>query len=157
MKSPIFLLLAVMLATPLAAMAAAESHDHGSAPGKMVLNAGKKWATDEPLRQGMDAIKLSAAATLPLAHSGKAGNADYDAFAKEVTAQIGTIVQQCKLEPKADAQLHIVVGDIMAGVEMAEGKKGTKRAFGVVKVVQALNTYGKYFDHPKWTPLALPH
>lgn len=157
MKSPIYLLLAVMLATPLATMAAAETHHHGAAPKKMVLNAGKKWATDEPLRQGMNAIKASAAATLPLAHAGKAGDADYDAFAKEVAARIGAIVQQCKLDPKADAQLHDVVGAIMDGAEIAQGKKGANRASGVVKVVQALNTYGKYFDHPDWTPLALPH
>lgn len=157
MKSPIYLLLAVMLATPLTTPAAAEPHDHGAAPQNMVLNAGGKWATDEPLRHGMNAIKSSAAATLPLAHGGKARNADYDAFAKEVTAQINTIVQKCKLVPKADAQLHIVVGDIMAGVEMAEGKHVSKRAAGVVKVVQALNMYGKYFSHPEWTPLALPH
>lgn len=158
-KLPLCLLLAAILTTPLATMAAAETHDHhGTVPQKMKLNEGKKWASDEPLRQGMNTIRSSAAAILPLAHAGKANNAAYDAFARDVTAQVGYIVQNCKLEPLADAQLHIAIGDIMAGVEMAEGKqKGTKRSSGVVKVVQTLNTYGKYFDHPNWKPIALPH
>ena len=95
MKSPIYLLLAALLATPLATMAAAEPHDHhAGATQKMTLNAGKKWATDQPLRQGMEAIRLSAATILPLAHAGKANNADYDAFAGKVTAQLEYIVQQ---------------------------------------------------------------
>jgi hypothetical protein len=159
MKSPAYFLLAALLATPLATTAAAEVHDHAAvAPQKMTLNAGKKWATDRPLQQGMNAIRLSAAAILPMAHGDKANNADYEVFAREVTAQVGYIVQHCKLESRADAQLHIVIGAIMAGVEMAEGKQqGVKRSAGVIKVAQALNTYGKYFDHPSWKALALQH
>ncbi|MDQ1831623.1 hypothetical protein [Massilia scottii] len=140
-------------------MAAAEAHDHAAgAAQKMTLSAGKKWATDQPLRQGMNAIRLSAAAILPLAHAGKANDAEYGAFATEVTAQVGYIVEHCKLEPRADAQLHIVIGAVMAGVNMAQGKQqGAKRSVGVVKVAHTLNTYGKYFDHPNWKPLALAH
>lgn len=158
MKSPIYLLFAAILANPLTTLAAEDHHGHGAAPHKMELNAGKKWTTDDPLRQGMNAINFSAAAMLPAAHAGKATNANYDAFGKEVTAQVTYIVQNCKLDPKADAQLHTIIGDIMAGVEMAEGKQqGKKRSTGVVKVAQTLNTYGKYFDHPGWKPVALPH
>lgn len=158
MKSSIILLIAATLAAPLTTLAATDSHDHGAVKQKIELNAGKKWATDEPLRQGMTGIKSVAATTLPAAHAGKATDADYDKFGKEVTAQITHIVQNCKLDPKADAQLHVVVADLMAGVEIAEGKQqGKKRALGVVQVVQALNTYGKYFDHPGWKPVALPH
>lgn len=160
MKSPVFLLIAAALAVPLTTMAASDGHDHGAAKhkSKIELNSGKKWATDDPLRQGMNGIRTIAATTLPAAHSGKASDADYDAFGREVTAQITGIVQNCKLDPKADAQLHTVIEDMLAGVETAEGKQsGKKRASGVVKVVQALNTYGKYFDHPGWKPVALPH
>lgn len=158
MKLPVFLLIAAALAAPLTTLAASDSHDHGAAKHKIELNAGKKWATDDPLRQGMNGIKTVATTTLPAAHAGKATDADYDKFGKEVTAQVTYIVQNCKLDPKADEQLHVVIGDIIAGVEAAEGKQqGKKRASGVVKVVQALNTYGKYFDHPGWKPVALPH
>ena len=108
--------------------------------------------------RGKVAIKTAVATTLPAAHAGKATKADYDPFGKEVSAQVTYMVQNCKLDPKADAQIHIVIGDIMNGVEIAEGKQhGKETASGVVKVAQALNMYGKYFDHTGWQPIALPH
>ncbi|MDY0107618.1 MAG: hypothetical protein RBS27_13170 [Giesbergeria sp.] len=159
MKSPIALMLAVALSSPLAALAATDAHDHGkSAPHKLELNAGKKWGTDDALRQAMSSIHASVAQTLPAAHAGKASAADYDAFGKDVTAQITYMVENCKLDPKADAQLHIIVADIMNGVEAAQGKHGEKkRATGVVKVAQAANAYGKHFDHAGWKAIQMPH
>lgn len=158
MKSPIALLLALALSSPLAALAA-DAHDHGKpVPHKLTLNAGKKWGTDEALRKAMAAIHASASQTLPAAHSGKATAADYEAFGKEVTAQVGYMVENCKLDPQADAQLHLIVADLMNGVEMAEGKHGEKkRATGVVKVAQAANAYGKHFDHAGWQAVKMPH
>lgn len=159
MKSPIALLLAVALSSPLAALAAADAHDHGkSAPHKLELNAGKKWGTDEALRKAMSGIQASVTQTLPAAHAGKATAADYEAFGKDVTAQVTYMVENCKLDPKADAQLHIIVADIMNGVEAAQGKHGEKkRAMGVVKVAQAANAYGKHFDHAGWQAIKMPH
>ena len=159
MKSPIALMLAVALSSPLAALAATDAHDHGkSAPHKLELNAGKKWGTDDALRQAMSTIHQTVSQTLPTAHSGKAKVADYEAFGKDVTAQITYIVENCKLDPKADEQLHIIVADMMSGVEAAEGKEGEKkRAAGVVKVAQATNAYGKHFDHAGWKAIKVPH
>jgi hypothetical protein len=159
MKSPIVLLLAVALSSPFAALAATDAHDHGkSSPHKLELNAGKKWGTDDALRQAMSTIHTSVSQILPRAHSGKAKAADYEAFSKDVTAQVAYIVENCKLDPQADAQLHIIVADIMSGVEAAEGKEGEKqRASGVVKIAQASNAYGKHFDHAGWKAIQLPH
>ena len=159
MKSPLVLLLSIVLSSPLAALAAADAHDHGkSNPQKLELNAGKKWATDPALRQAMSTIHTSASQTLPMAHSGKAKVADYNDFGNDVTAQIAYIVENCKLDPKADEQLHIIVADIMSGVEAAEGKEGEKkRAAGVVKVAQAANAYGKYFEDADWKAIKMPH
>ena len=159
MKSPLALLLALALSSPLAALAAADAHDHGKpAPHKLELNAGKKWGTDDALRQAMSTIHQSVSQTLPAAHSGKAKVADYDAFGKGITAQVTYIVENCKLEPAADEQLHIIVADLMSGAEAAEGRQGEKqRAAGVVKVAQAANAYGKHFDHTGWKAIKLPH
>ena len=159
MKSPIVLLLAVALSSPFAALAATDAHDHGkSSPHTLELNAGKKWGTDDALRQAMSTIHTSVSQILPRAHSGKAKAADYEAFSKDVTAQVAYIVENCKLDPQADAQLHIIVADIMSGVEAAEGKEGEKqRASGVVKIAQASNAYGKHFDHAGWKAIQLPH
>ena len=159
MKSPLVLLLAVALSSPLAALAASDAHDHGkSAPHKLELNAGKKWGTDEALRKAMSGIQASVTQTLPAAHAGKATADDYEAFGKNVTEQVTYMVENCKLDPKADAQLHIIVADIMNGVEAAQGKHGEKkRAAGVVKVAQAANAYGKHFDHAGWQAIKMPH
>lgn len=158
MKSSIPLLLALALSSPLAALAA-DAHDHGKpGPHKLTLNAGKKWGTDEALRKAMSGVQAAVAQTLPAAHAGKASAADYDAFGKEVTAQVTYMVENCKLDPQADAQLHLIVADLMAGVEAAEGKHGDKkRAAGVVKVAQAANAYGKHFDHAGWQAVKMPH
>ncbi|MFP5485838.1 MAG: hypothetical protein ACLGHV_09250 [Gammaproteobacteria bacterium] len=159
MKSPIALMLALALSSPLAVLAATDAHDHGkSAPHKLELNAGKKWGTDDALRKAMSGIQASVTQTLPAAHAGKASAADYDAFGKDVTAQVTYMVENCKLDPQADAQLHIIVADLMAGVEAAQGKHGEKkRASGVVKVAQAANAYGKHFDHAGWKAIQMPH
>lgn len=159
MKSPKFLLAAAALAFPLTILAAESGHhDHGAADAPQIqLNAGKKWTTDEPLRQGMMAIRNATATALPAAHSGKMTTAEYEAFGKYLGGQLGYIVENCKLDPKADAQLHIIVSDISSGMETVEGKLADKkRAAGVVKVVEALNTYGKYFDHAGWKSIKLP-
>ena len=159
MKSPIALMLALALSSPLAVLAASDAHDHGkSAPHKLELNAGKKWGTDDALRKAMSGIQASVTQTLPAAHAGKSSVADYDAFGKDVTAQVTYMVENCKLDPQADAQLHIIVADLMAGVEAAQGKHGEKkRASGVVKVAQAANAYGKHFDHAGWKAIQMPH
>ena len=68
MKSSILLLIAGVLAFPLLLQAEPANHDHGaSAPHKIELNAGRKWATDEALRKGMTAIRTLVGATLPAA------------------------------------------------------------------------------------------
>ena len=158
MKPTLPLLLAMALAAPMGAFAA-DAHDHGkAAPHKLELNAGKKWSTDDALRQGMTTIHASVSQTLPAAHSGKAKASDYDAFGQTVSAQIAYIVENCKLDPKADAQLHIVIGEILGGVDAAQGKEGDKaRAAGVVKIAQALNAYGRHFDHSGWQSIPMPH
>lgn len=158
MKFPMYVLIAATLASPLAVVAAAHDAHGAAAKHRIELNAGKKWATDDPLRQAMVAIRASVDVTLPKAHAGKATAADYDAFSKEVNTQVAYIVQNCKLDPKADAQLHTVIADILAGAEAAAGtQKGKGRAAGVVQIAQGLNTYGKYFDHAGWKPVAVPH
>ncbi|WP_025917726.1 hypothetical protein [Herminiimonas sp. CN] len=160
MKSPKFLLLTIALALPLSALAAESAkHEHDAATQvQLELNAGKKWSTDAPLRQAMTHIRKAVATALPAAHGGKLTPAQYDAFGNEVTAQITYIVENCKLDPQADAQLHVVVGGIMSGIDVASGKQhDQERALGVVAIAQSLNSYGKYFDHANWKSIKLPH
>lgn len=150
------ILLATMLASPVATWAV-DSHDHGAAASqKIALNAGKKWITDAPLRQAMSAMRASVVATLSLAHEGTATTAQFDALSHEVNAQVAAIVQNCKLDAKADVQLHTVIADLLSGAEVAAGKQTSQsRATGVVQLAQGLNTYGRYFDHAGWKAIPM--
>ena len=159
MKSHTLMLIAGLLVFPWTLTAETVNHHHdANVQHKIELDAGRKWATDEPLRTGMTAMKALAVAALPKAHAGKLTSAQYDALANDINAQIAYIVQNCKLHPKADAQLHIVIGDIAQGVETMQGKHpGKGRPLGVVEVSRAMNTYGEYFNHPGWQAINLPH
>ena len=158
MKFPLYLFLAASLASPLVALAVDQHEHHTVAKSTIKLNAGNKWTTDVPLRKAMTALSTTVAATLPNAHAGTATAADYDALSREAKAQVVYIVQNCKLDAKADAQLHTIIADILNGAKVAEGKEaGAERAEGVVQIAQALNTYGKYFQHAGWKTIPLPH
>jgi hypothetical protein len=164
MKSAKSLVLAVALALPLSftsvgAIAADAAHDgHEVSIDALELNAGQKWETDAPLRQGMEKIHGATTKTLEAAHGGKLSVAQYDAYAEDVNTQFTYIVQNCKLEPQADAQLHILLGSIMSGIEVARGKEaGHDRELGIVKIAQSMNAYGKHFDHAGWKTIDVAH
>ena len=76
------------------------------------------------------------------------GDADYDALAAAVNRNVAYAVERCKLAPAADAQLHLVIAELLAGAEAMEGKAAAPRHDGAVRVAQALKSYAKYFRHP---------
>lgn len=157
-SAPILSLSALVLALGLAAApalaAGPAAHDHGAAPAALSLNAGKKWPTDAPLRKAMGGIRTAMDTSLQPIHEGKFSAAKYSALAKKIDGEIGYMVSNCKLEPKADAQLHLIVAQLSEGAEVMAGKaKGAKPIDGAVKVLGALENYGNYFDHPSWKPI----
>ena len=150
--------LAVALASAavltLPAPAAADVHQHdGSGIHRLKLDQGKKWSTDEPLRKGMSEIRSLVNAQHEAIHSGRLKPADYARLGTQIEAQVAFIVQNCKLSPEADANLHEVLGEMLEGVEAMKGKEQKSLRAGAGKVVAALNDYGKYFDHPGWKRL----
>lgn len=157
MKSYFFAALTVLslaAAGPSLAATGAHDHDHGTASATLQLNAGKKWETDAPLRAAMGEIRQLMASSLHAIHENKMSAKAYDGLAKKVEAGVGEIVAKCKLPPAADAQLHIVVADLLTGAEQMAGKvKQAKRMDGAVKVIGALDNYGKYFDDAGFRPL----
>lgn len=146
------LALAISANTHAAGSAEAHHHDgHGSdSPQQLQLDAGKKWATDAPLRQAMNDINQAMAKALPLIHKNQFGDEAYRALATTVSQKVAYAVEHCKLEPKADAMLHRVIADLMAGAGMMEGKTASPRHDGAVQVRDALRAYGQYFQHPGW-------
>ncbi len=123
--------------------------DHESA--RLTLNNGKKWATDNNLRLGMKRIQEVLAAGLPAIHSGRASAEQYNAMSKLVHKHVDFMVQNCRLDKGADAMLHLVISEIIAGADaMADRKDAKARRTGAEKIALALDNYGAYFDHPGW-------
>ena len=116
----------------------AHSHDHAASEAKLVLNQGQKWPTDAPLRQGMENIRSAVAK----------GMKD-EALAKAVETEVAGIVQNCKLEPEADEQLHIVIAELMAGAEAKDSAKVAK-ALNAAMPVSVITTAGMAIGTPAY-------
>jgi hypothetical protein len=140
--------MAAALSAPALAQTAA--HDHSVAALHMLtLNQGGKWATDEPLRAGMGRIRGLVEPQHGAAHAGKLTPGQYRELATQVETEVGGIVANYELEPKADAMLHLVIADIGAGTDAMAGKDAkASPALGLVKVAQAVNQYGSHVDNP---------
>jgi predicted kinase len=114
---------------------------HGQAAG-LSLDDGRKWATDAGLRQGMTRIRALAEAPAP----------DPAAQAAAIRDEVAALVANCRLEPRADAVLHALIGELLAGAE-AMARPETASA-GLDRVRAALARYPDYFDHPGWRSAA---
>ena len=148
------------VATLSAAPALAQTHhDHGTAASaKVRLEAGRKWTTDGPLRDGMSRIRALVEPQLAPAHAGKVNAAQYAALAGRIETEVGGIVSNCKLEPEADAALHAVIAEIGAGTDAMAGKSAHQRpAQGLVQVAKAVNDYAGQFDHAGFKPIRDVH
>lgn len=133
-------------------------HEHDSHAPALRLNAGSKWQTDVPLREGMGKIRASVEPKLQVIHGGRFSATDFEVMGKAVEDQLAYIVGNCKLAPEADAVLHGVIAELSDGADVVSGKKAVgDRSKGVVHLVNALNNYGKYFDHPGWKPVRAGH
>lgn len=151
---PALLLTLALLATPsLHAADSHEQHHHGHAdqePPTLQLNAGKKWATDQSLRQAMGSINQAMAKAHPQIHQNRFSDDQYRELAATISQNVGYIVENCKLEAKADAMLHLVIADLQAGADVMAGKTPGARHDGAHQVFKSLQAYGQYFQHPGW-------
>lgn len=151
---------AVLVASSIGpALAQAVDHSHDAAAlHKLTLNQGKKWGTDEPLRAAMGRIRGLVEPQLGAAHNGKLTPAQYSELATRIETEVGGIVANCKLEPKADAMLHLLIADLGDGTSTMTGKNPKQRpALGLVKVAKTLDQYGKHFEHPGFKPVGIGH
>jgi hypothetical protein len=126
--------------------------DHG---GAIVLDHGKKWTTDKTLRSGMGGIRSALAADLKTIQNGKAGAKTYDALSSQIDKQLVFIERNCRLNPQADAVLHLILAELMEGVETMRSKQtNMEKREGFFKLLDALDNYNRYFNHPGWQPIA---
>lgn len=131
---------------------AAERHSHGNASAPVAgleLDNGAKWKPDAPLRTGMEGIKRAVEAALPKIHRDTYTPGDYKSLSKKVHGHVDYMVANCKLPPEVDAQAHKVLEQVIEGA--AKMDSGPDRHGGVVTIVNALEGYGRHFDHPHWS------
>ena len=121
---------------------------HGAAIRELRLDQGKRWPTDEPLRQGMSDIRAAMATAFPQIHMGQFTSAQYGALAAKIQERVDHVVGNCRLSEEADAQLHVVLMEIVEGTEAI--RTGPDRLGGSMRVIQAIEAYGRNFDHPDW-------
>lgn len=153
-------LAATTLALATVGVRAQHEHEHGkdhdtatAAIVNLMLDGGEKWPTDASLRKGMAEIRAAFEADHPAIHAGKQTDAQYEALAGRIEAQVNVIVANCKLPPAADANLHYVVADLLQGVGLMRGQDPQRtRHDGAALVHGALRAYGQYFDDPAWKP-----
>ena len=138
---------------PVVAAADPHSQAHAAQSHALSLDHGRKWATDAALRKGMGEIRAALAAKRHAIQEGALGASDARALAGTLESQVAFIVAECKLEPAADANLHIVVADLVASVDAMKSAPSAAAAQGARRAVEAANAYGRYFDHPGWQPL----
>ena len=130
------------------------AHEHGSDPhaaAVLALNEGQRWQTDEPLRTGMqrlrDAVALTSDTSLPRSVTTEAAKTLSTAIDEQVTY----LTTNCKLEPKADAALHVLLVDLLDGAKAMSADPNSHD--GLERIVRALDQYPQYFDHQGWQPL----
>lgn len=124
------------------------AHHHDASAGMALQRppGGGNWATDAPLRQGMETVHVALAAALPTFEKGEMTASAATTLAGVVTGQVQFLLANCKLEADADAQLHILIGQMMSAAEAMVADAAS--AEGVPKLHAAVQLYGDYFEHP---------
>jgi hypothetical protein len=127
--------------------------EHDGVPEKLALDKGKKWPTDEPLRDGMNKIRALLAPNAAAIQSLKLPPAECKQLGAAVQGQVAAITAQSKLPQDADVMLHVLVKNLLDGAEIMQGRGKVAPIDGAFKVLFTMNNYGNYFDHPGWKPL----
>lgn len=166
-RNPAVLFLGLGLAAGGHAVAAEHGHDHGQAQAHgdaagapaglsaLTLNHGKRWATDEGLRQGMTHIRKLMDAAIPAIHADEFDAARYTELAGRLHGEVGSIIVNCRLDQETDAALHRVLNEVLTGIDQMKAEAGAGTGHdGAISVLGALDAYGTYFNHPGWQPLA---
>ena len=150
---------AVIAAVPLllSAMAAPfahaqEGHEH-HAPAAVAAQEipAHRYATDAPLRKGMAEIRTAVEA---LGHyeRGHLGAEQAVTFATTIQEQVAYLVANCKLEPQADAALHLIIAKLGAGAQALKTDPADLAAIPPMR--EALADYRRTFDDPAFETAA---
>lgn len=141
--------------TSLASTAVSSGHDHPADAKVLALNNGTKWPIDAPLSRAMTNIRNAVHADLESIHADSLPRKEYLALARTINGEVAYMIDNCDLEPEADAQLHLIIAELLEAATAMEGeiRYGSPRD-GAVKVLGALDNYARYFDDPQFESVA---
>jgi hypothetical protein len=142
---PLMIACPLPLLLALALPAAAHDHDHRAGTAATATVAAQRWNTDAPLREGMDRIRHAVDALQHYEH-GHIGPEQAVQLAASIERDVGFIVAHCKLEPRADAALHPILGALMHGAQALKAKPTELAAIPPMR--SALHDYARQFDDP---------
>lgn len=134
-----------------------------TAPGSMTAapaespaarEAGAKWETSEPVREGMKAIRDIVLENHTLITHRRMPPARARSMAAEIKRHVETMSANMALPPDADAAARALLTRIVEGADaIAGGNAEVTQIDGVVDIDAALRDYAERFDHPGWQPL----
>ncbi len=126
-----------------------DHHDHATQEtGGLVLNEGQRWATDAALREGMERVRATFVEALPAYQRGEFSPEAATEAARAIEDHVAFLVENCKLEPAADAVLHVLVAELLQGA--AGLRQAPQSGEGLPRIHGVLRDYPRYFDHPGW-------
>lgn len=125
-----------------------DHHEHGKTGIVLTLNNGKKWSTDKPLRENMSKIHDHIKSKLGRINKKKMRDDEFKGLGKKIKGNIDAIFANCKLTPKADAQLHIILAEMLSENSKLTGKFSTEeKTVAVMEILKNYKAYLKHFDH----------
>ena len=135
------------------AHAAEDSHHAHDANAALLPAPAQPWASDAPLRQGMEGIAGAIAEADRSAAAGRFDAAAANALTDEVDRQVQYMFANCTLEPDADAALHVLLTQLTTA---AHGVTADAPAAGLARMREVLSHYPHYFEHAGWQGVAPP-
>jgi len=129
--------------SPGSILSQTHEHEHeyeGAKQLGLALDHGKKWQTDAPLREAMASLRSLA----QVAQKKNTSDANQTA-ARLMNEEIQKIFKNCKLTPKADAMLHLILTDLMTNIGKLKDPKANA-AESYANILKTLDSYGQYFD-----------
>lgn len=155
---PLLALAAFSLALALSPAQAATAHaQEASAPAEHQHEAhaatatsapapGERWATDAPLREGMGRIRISVD-SLNHSATGHVTAAQAKNVAAGIEKDVNFLIANCKLQPEADAALHLIIAKLLQGAQAI--KADPADAKGLELLHAAVADYDRGFDEGK--------
>ncbi|GIL18257.1 MAG: hypothetical protein BroJett040_20080 [Oligoflexia bacterium] len=142
------LITAIFVLSLSTASLAEEDHSHGhqasGGQAGMTLNEGKKWKSDETLQKNMVQMHKQFNVLNKLVESKRAKDGDYKTMVEVMDKSIADIFKNCKLEPKADATLHVVLTELMSAKDKMKNQKTSIE--GLTQARKGFNLFHEYFQ-----------